>query len=81
MCLLFVRSLQRGRSRTGSVALTNNAIHYGEQSGFLYYTLTPHPLIERAPPMHNPATAEHREFTDPDIALSMFICVIECGLF
>ena len=31
--------------------------------------------------MHNPATAEQREFTDPDIALSMFICVIECGLF
>ena len=51
---------KRGRSRTGSVTLTNNVIHYGQQSGYLYYILTPHPLIERAPPMHNPATAGQR---------------------
>jgi len=31
--------------------------------------------------MHHPATAEQRTFSDSDIALSMFICVIECGLF
>ena len=77
---IFSKSTKEVVPVQGSVALTNNVIHYGQQSGYLYYTLTPHPLIERAPPMHNPATAEQREFSDPDIALSMFICVIECGL-